>query len=105
MSRKGKGEMNKMELKRIHDYLWEIPKTGKMRVPGRIFASRNLIRHITKDESFNQIRNVAMLPGIQGSSIAMPDLHAGYGFPIGGVAAMDWEEGIISPGGVGYDIN
>ncbi len=94
-----------MECKKIHDYLWEIPRSGKMVVPGRIFASHQLIRHQVEEETLVQIRNVASLPGILESSLAMPDLHAGYGFPIGGVAAMDWQEGVISPGGVGYDIN
>ena len=92
-----------MELVKIHDYLWEIPKTGRMRVPGRIYATRDLLAD--SDESIHQICNVAHLPGILKYSIAMPDIHWGYGFPIGGVAATRLEDGVISPGGVGYDIN
>ncbi len=97
-----------MELKslvQINDYEWEIPKRGAMRVPGRIFASRKLLEEM--DEKVReQVTNVACLPGIVRASIAMPDAHWGYGFPIGGVAAFDPEEGgVISVGGVGYDIS
>ncbi len=97
-----------MDLKTLHkisDYLWEIPKQGDMRVPGRIFASEKLIQEM--DEKVReQVTNVAALPGIQVASIAMPDAHWGYGFPIGGVAAFDPDEaGIISMGGVGFDIS
>ncbi|MBI4484262.1 MAG: RtcB family protein, partial [Acidobacteria bacterium] len=94
-----------MELKKIHDYLWEIPKTGGMRVPGRIYASSAMLEVVRTDRSLQQVVNVAHLPGILNYSLAMPDIHWGYGFPIGGVAATDPEEGVISPGGVGYDIN
>ncbi len=94
-----------MELKKVHDYLWEIPKTGEMRVPGRIYATRDLLADPKSDESIQQVRNVAHLPGILKYSIAMPDIHWGYGFPIGGVAATRLRDGVISPGGVGYDIN
>jgi tRNA-splicing ligase RtcB len=94
-----------MELKKIHDYLWEIPQTGGMRVPGRIYATRDLLADSKSDESLEQVRNVAHLPGIVKYSIAMPDIHWGYGFPIGGVAATRLDDGVISPGGVGYDIN
>ena len=76
-----------------------------MRVPGIIYASERLMRSMGKDESPKQVANVAHLPGIVQYSLAMPDMHWGYGFPIGGVAAFDMQEGIISPGGVGYDIN
>jgi tRNA-splicing ligase RtcB len=76
-----------------------------MRVPGRIYASDRLMASIRGEESLQQVVNVAHLPGILGYSLAMPDIHWGYGFPIGGVAAVDPEEGVISPGGVGYDIN
>jgi tRNA-splicing ligase RtcB len=76
-----------------------------MRVDGRIFADDEIIEHLREDRSVEQVANVATLPGIVGHSLAMPDIHWGYGFPIGGVAAFDAEEGIISPGGVGYDIN
>jgi tRNA-splicing ligase RtcB len=93
------------DLKQIRPYLYEIPKTGGMRVPGRIYATRELMESQKSDEAVGQVRNVAHLPGIVGYSLAMPDFHWGYGFPIGGVAAFDAEEGVISPGGVGYDIN
>lgn len=92
-------------MKKIGEYKWLIEKQGKMRVPGLVFASDELAEIMQKDNSVNQVRNVAHLPGIQKYSLAMPDIHWGYGFPIGGVAAMDTEEGVISPGGVGYDIN
>jgi tRNA-splicing ligase RtcB (3'-phosphate/5'-hydroxy nucleic acid ligase) len=93
------------ELKEIDQNRWLIPKTGNMRVPGIIFSNRQLIKGLLKDQSLAQVVNVASLPGIVKQSLAMPDIHWGYGFPIGGVAAFDIEEGIISPGGVGYDIN
>ena len=92
-------------VRQIRDYLWEIPKQGDMRVPGRIYASAELMQDIQRDAALQQVTNVAHLPGIIGYSLAMPDIHWGYGFPIGGVAAMDASEGVISPGGVGYDIN
>ncbi|MDR7420527.1 MAG: RtcB family protein [Armatimonadota bacterium] len=94
-------------LKKIDDYRWEIPATYKagMRVPGLIFADERMIRLMGEEQAFEQVANVATLPGIVGRSLAMPDIHWGYGFPVGGVAAFDVEEGIISPGGVGYDIN
>ncbi len=94
-----------MELIQKNQCLWEIPKTGNMNVPGRIYTSSSMINSIAGEEALKQVVNVAMLPGIVTASLAMPDIHWGYGFPIGGVAAFDWEEGIISPGGVGYDIN
>ncbi len=94
-----------VELKKISDYIYEIPKIGKMNVPGKVFASEKLIKNIKEDKTLEQVQNVAMLPGILKASIAMPDAHQGYGFPIGGVAAFDLDKGIISPGGVGYDIN
>jgi len=94
-----------IRLEKINDYLWEIPKTGGMNVPGRVYATEKMIGAIRKDKALGQVINVAHLPGIQKYSIAMPDIHWGYGFPIGGVAALDVEEGVISPGGVGYDIN
>jgi len=92
-------------LKKIDDYRWEVPQTGGMRVPGLIYTSEALLAAMGKDESFKQVTNVAHLPGIVRVSLAMPDCHWGYGFPIGGVAAFSMEEGVISPGGVGYDIN
>ena len=93
-------------IEKIHENLFEIPPFGKMRVPGRIYASEKMMETIiAEDESIQQVINVAHLPGIQKYSLGMPDIHWGYGFPIGGVAATDYEEGVISPGGVGYDIN
>jgi len=97
--------MDKKILKRISEYIWEVPPEGDMRVPGRIFASEELIEEMDENV-LRQIKNVATLPGIQEASIAMPDAHWGYGFPIGGVAAFDPEEGgIISMGGIGFDIS
>lgn len=94
------------ELLRINDNIWDIPKSHAygMNVPGRLFLSDKLMGTIDK-ETINQVANVAMLPGILDYSMAMPDVHLGYGFTIGGVAAFDQEEGVISPGGVGFDIN
>jgi tRNA-splicing ligase RtcB len=94
-----------IELNRIEEWLWEIPRRDGMRVPGRIYASEKLIADLKQDNSLRQVMNVAHLPGIVGYSLAMPDIHWGYGFPIGGVAAVSIDEGVISPGGVGYDIN
>lgn len=94
-----------MELIKLSDYLWEIPKTSSMMVPGRIYASAKMIAGLRDDPALTQVANVACLPGIVGYSLAMPDIHWGYGFPIGGVAAVDACDGVISPGGVGYDIN
>lgn len=98
--------MNKKQIKRINDYKYEIPLNRKdgMLVPGIVFSSRELIESVIEDETLNQVVNVAALPGIVKASFAMPDIHYGYGFPIGGVAAFDLDEGIISPGGVGFDI-
>src|ERR1700756_4243284 len=76
-----------------------------MRVPARVFADRELIGQIAADRSLEQLRNVATLPGITGAALAMPNIHQGYGFPVGGVAATAAPDGVISPGGVGYDIN
>ena len=94
-----------MEFRKLGEALWEIPRTGKMRVPARIYATSRMLDQIRSDQAPQQAVNVAHLPGIVGASLAMPDIHWGYGFPIGGVAAFDAREGIISPGGVGYDIN
>ena len=94
-----------VRLERIGECLWEIPRQGNMRVPGRIYASEDLLPGLKDDNSLRQVMNVACLPGIVGYSLAMPDIHWGYGFPIGGVAALDLKDGVISPGGVGYDIN
>lgn len=95
-------------LEKIDDYRWRIPKTYQegMRVPGLIYADESFLEHIKTDKTFQQVANVASLPGIVRYSFAMPDIHWGYGFPIGGVAATDPSQGgVISPGGVGYDIN
>jgi tRNA-splicing ligase RtcB len=92
-------------LKKIDEVRWEIPRSGKMLVPGLIFSDERLLPEVSKDRSADQVYNVAHLPGIVGRSMAMPDVHWGYGFPIGGVAAFDLDEGVVSPGGVGYDIN
>jgi tRNA-splicing ligase RtcB (3'-phosphate/5'-hydroxy nucleic acid ligase) len=94
-----------IKIKKIDEWRYLIPKTGAMRVPGLLFSSPELMPSIPDDQSLFQVANVATLPGIVRHSLAMPDIHWGYGFPIGGVAAFDMEEGIISPGGVGYDIN
>ena len=95
------------KLVRIDKYRWVIPATYKagMRVPGLIFSDEKMIRHIQQEQSLEQVANVAFLPGIVGYSLAMPDIHWGYGFPIGGVAATRVSDGVISPGGVGFDIN
>ena len=92
-------------VERIDATRWRIPRTGAMRVDGLVYADDRLMEEIRHDPCLDQVRNVAHLPGIVSASIAMPDIHWGYGFPIGGVAAMDAEHGVISPGGVGYDIN
>ncbi len=94
------------EMRQVSECVWEVPRTGAMRVPGRIYADEKLMAHIRKERAVEQVANVAHLPGVVRCSLAMPDIHWGYGFPIGGVAATDPEEGgVISPGGVGYDIN
>src|SRR6266516_1804589 len=98
---------DKIPLERVDTYRWRIPKryNPEMHVPGMVYADDQLIEQIIGDNSLQQVANVATLPGIIGYSLAMPDIHWGYGFPVGGVAATDAEEGVISPGGVGYDIN
>ncbi len=95
------------KVNKIDDYRWEIPTSYKagMRVPGLIYASESMMEHIWGERVFEQVANVAFLPGIVGHSLAMPDIHWGYGFPIGGVAATRIGDGVISPGGVGFDIN
>lgn len=98
-------ETEGLTLERIDECRWRIPMTGEMRVPGIIFATRELLPKIKEDQSPRQVANVAHLPGILKASMAMPDVHWGYGFPIGGVAATSLSDGVISPGGVGYDIN
>lgn len=95
------------KFKKITDYLWEIPKTYSplMRVPARVYTKESMFGEISSDRSLDQLINVSTLPGIVSYALSMPDIHEGYGFPIGGVAAFDTKEGIISPGGIGYDIN
>jgi tRNA-splicing ligase RtcB (3'-phosphate/5'-hydroxy nucleic acid ligase) len=95
------------DLVRIDETTWEIPVSARadMRVPARVFADDEILREITGDLSLQQLQNVATLPGIVGAAIAMPDIHQGYGFPVGGVAATELPDGVVSPGGVGYDIN
>ncbi|MCX8161752.1 MAG: RtcB family protein, partial [Candidatus Bathyarchaeota archaeon] len=94
-------------LRKVVEYVWEIPRDFKpgMRVPCRIYADEVLLEKMKSDMTLIQCANVAFLPGIYKWSLTMPDGHEGYGFPIGGVAATDYEEGVLSPGGVGYDIN
>jgi tRNA-splicing ligase RtcB len=95
------------DLKKINRYEWEIPKSYRsdMRVPVRIFATRQLLEQIKGDKSLEQAVNAATLPGLVDRVVVMPDVHQGYGFPIGGVAATQLPHGIISPGAIGYDIN
>ena len=94
-------------LRQVDETLWEIPADarGDMRVPARVFADKDLLEQIAGDRSLEQLQNVATLPGIVDAALAMPDIHQGYGFPVGGVAAMEPPEGVVSPGGVGYDID
>ena len=94
-----------MDIERIGENVWRIPREGDMRVPAVVYASDRLLDDLRRDQTLTQARNVACLPGIVRMSYVMPDGHQGYGFPIGGVAAFDPDEGIVSPGGVGYDIN
>src|SRR5436190_16189373 len=95
------------ELHRIDETLWEIPASARpdMRVPARVFADEEMLEAIARDQSLEQLQNVATLPGIVGAALAMPDIHQGYGFPVGGLAATELPDGVVSPGGVGYDIN
>jgi len=104
--------MNEIGINRIDKYRWEVPKKGEMLVPGRIYGDQRIIDHLTADvragkewNALKQIVNVACLPGIQKASLAMSDVHPGYGFPIGGVGAFDTENGVISVAGVGFDCN
>ena len=92
---------------KISDYLWEIPQSFRadMRVPARVYATQQMLEAILDERAVEQLINTATLPGVSKFVLAMPDIHQGYGFPIGGVAAMKVEDGVISPGGVGYDIN
>jgi tRNA-splicing ligase RtcB len=94
-----------MKLQQIDPYRWRIPREGRMLVEGIVYADAPMMADLREDQALQQVANVAHLPGIVRASMAMPDIHWGYGFPIGGVAAMDAEDGVVSPGGVGYDIN
>ena len=103
--------MANVKIRKIHDYLWEIPKEDRMNVPGRIYADKESIKFLQEEskskewDALLQLKNVACLPGIQKAALAMADIHPGYGFPIGGVAAFDVSEGVVSIAGVGFDIN
>jgi tRNA-splicing ligase RtcB len=99
--------MSELPVEQIDDYLWEIPRgsVAGMRVAARVFADGELLEAIRADRSLEQLANMATLPGIVGAPLAMPDIHQGYGFPVGGVAATEGPDGVVSPGGVGYDIN
>src|SRR5437588_115301 len=99
--------MSELPLTRIDEQLWEIPVGARpgMRVPARVFADQELLSAIERDHSLEQLANVATLPGVTTAALAMPDIHQGYGFPVGGVAATEAPDGVVSPGGVGYDIN
>src|SRR5256712_3615634 len=99
--------IEKSQLRKLDDYRWLVPCATKpgMRTDALIYADSRLLEQIVQDLSIEQAMNVAFLPGIVGRSLAMPDIHQGYGFPIGGVAATDFEYGVVSPGGVGFDIN
>jgi tRNA-splicing ligase RtcB len=103
----GHGWCSMFDLRRIDETLWEIPPQARpdMRVPARVFADDELLDAIRQDRSLEQLQNVATLPGIVDAALAMPDIHQGYGFPVGGVAATELPDGVVSPGGVGYDIN
>ncbi len=99
--------IRKQDFERIDDFVWQIPQSfrGDMRAPARLYATEELLDDALQDESVKQLVNTATLPGIVQYAIAMPDIHQGYGFPIGGVVATKLPDGVISPGGVGYDIN
>jgi tRNA-splicing ligase RtcB len=92
-------------LEKVREHVWEIPQAGDMRVPARVLASERLLEEITQDRTLHQLKNTTHLPGIRKYALCMPDGHQGYGFPVGGVAGIDAEDGCISPGAVGYDIN
>ncbi len=100
-----RSDQSSIKLQKLDPWRWIIPRGGKMLTEGLVYADEEMMRDISKDQSLLQVANVASLPGIVGRSMAMPDIHWGYGFAIGGVAAFRVESGIVSPGGVGYDIN
>ncbi|MEJ5226187.1 MAG: RtcB family protein, partial [Anaerolineales bacterium] len=96
--------MNIDNLIKISDYEWEIPTHLRqgMRVPVRIFATREMLEQVIEDKSLEQAANAATLPGLVGHVVVMPDMHQGYGFPIGGIAATEYPHGVVSPGAIGY---
>ena len=98
-------EFGDTTLTRVEPYVWEIARTGEMRVPARVFASEALLEQIGDDRTLSQVQDAAHLPGVAAYTACLPDGHQGYGFPIGGVAGIDAEDGCISPGAIGYDIN
>ena len=98
-------EADGITLHRVREHVWEIPQADEMRVPARVLASRPLLEQIADDRSLQQLTNATHLPGIRKYALALPDTHQGYGFPVGGVAGIDAEDGCISPGAIGYDIN
>lgn len=98
-------ETDGFSLRKVREYVWELPQEGGMRVPARVLASDPLLEEIAEDLTLTQLRNTTHLPGIRKHAICMPDGHQGYGFPVGGVAGLDTQDGCISPGAVGYDIN
>ncbi|ELZ02362.1 RtcB family protein [Natrialba asiatica] len=98
-------EAGDITLEQVREFVWEIPQEGDMRAPARVLASETLLEEIREDKTLEQITNTTHLPGITNYAICMPDGHQGYGFPVGGVGALDAENGCISPGAVGYDIN
>jgi tRNA-splicing ligase RtcB len=95
----------KVKIQQVDGFRWRIPREGRMRVDGLVYASETFVETLRNDPALEQVANVAHLPGIVGASIAMPDIHWGYGFAIGGVAAFSPDDGVVSPGGVGFDIN
>ena len=100
-----KREINGVQLERVREHVWDIPKQGEMRVPARVLASETLLEQIGDDDTLKQLTNATQLPGITTRALCMPDGHQGYGFPVGGVGGIDAENGCISPGAVGFDIN
>jgi len=97
--------MAEVELDQLSEFVWEIPQSGGMRVPARIYASEGLLGKMRSDLTLQQLSHATQLPGIHKFGLALPDAHQGYGFPVGGVAALDAEDGAISPGAIGFDIN
>src|SRR5436305_2249872 len=99
--------MSELPIEPVAEQIWEVPADARagMRVPARVFADDELLSAIRADDSLEQLANVATLPGIVEAALAMPDIHQGYGFPVGAVAATEPPAGVVSPGGVGYDIN